>query len=198
MMRNDSGSRFKKKKAVIEPEITQEMTDIAERKAKTREGKYMFCPVCLKYGPFTFFTDHMVTRHDDYLKKFNIDLKVFEYLEVLSNSDYLAREKFIHYNWPDQIEREFPKSDLSGINGKHYKVIEFAFHLLRKAHRYPAISDLIRPLTENGLLDQPKACDFVERCVDEGVLKTDGIFYEFVPSVYLMTKIFYTRRLRPS
>jgi len=173
MMRNDEGHRTKK--SVKPVTKSEEITEIQARKDKNYNRKFTFCPVCHANGNFTHFKNHMYTHHKDYINRNNIAPSVFEFLEVLANSDYSTKDKFVYYNWPE--DRELVKADLNKITNNDYKSISYAFWLINDSQKNASVNDIIRSLMLYGHMSQITAYDFIKRCVEEGILIYDGIFY---------------------
>lgn len=172
-MRNDEGIRSKKStKSVAKTEET------TEAQTRNYNRKFIFCPVCRANGNFTYFKKHMYTHHEGYIKKYNITPLIFEFLELLANSDYSTKDKFVHYNWPE--DSELVKADLSKITTDDYDGITHAFWLIKDSRKNASVNDIIRSLMLYRHMPQIIAYDFIKRCVEEKVLAFDGLFYSLI------------------
>lgn len=191
MLASDDRDKSPKKK--FAKVVVQNKNDNNSVVVDVLKSKRILCPVCCMFGSVKELRYHMEDKHYDYLKKHDITSKTFQFIEALASNEHLQRDRFIAYQWPEYgVKTEWVKADLSDIKLIDYKAINFAFYLMRNSQTNVTISHLIQTLMLSRNMEQIKAYDFVKRCVEEGILKYDSMFYEFSEPDYLRIKIFYT------
>lgn len=157
---------------------------MSEEYDQSKHGrKKTLCPVCLTLGFIVEIENHMRTRHDDYMKRHNINDKAFRTIET--NASRLRSDKFVAYTWPEYVgvkEEEVnfvPKE-------KDYELLKL---VINKAQYKAEIMKMMVGISKAASQREPTkysqftsitASKFIEICLNEKKLSCECFIYEWL------------------